>query len=381
MVSVRSAWWRSRGLIAFAVASVCGVAAWLVLAKANTIVPAIDGGSATTTPAEVAAPVHGAIAHGEQPRRQPVPASGPPPSFAAADIDPERRRTLDTLRCFEIGKAYEALRASFDCDAHDAATLCEFAVRQAAADEAVLLDEPFLSAVLAAWLEATGSPHAVLDATLRSLPADVQGLVERQLLQIAGGLTQRDALLPPQPEGQQRALVHALIAASNQHADRLATGVVVACAIGRAADHDPAAQAALMRLARSPEGRIQELAWSELATELTPSVLLPVIDAPLPTHPDDHDTRRVLAALRSIRNAPDQTAVVHRWLGVRLVDLARQGREEKDPKQDASRVRWLRTIGDQWTADDRTALQAELQVLADGQGELAEHARRLLTPR
>ncbi len=303
------------------------------------------------------------------------------PTSATAPVEPDRQRVFETLRSFEIPKAYELLRAFFDRDAHDAARLCEFAVSQIAADEAVLLDEPFLSAVFAAWLDASGSPHAVLAATLHAIPGEVQGLGERQLMQIAGGLAERDALLPPQPEGQQRALVHALIAASDHHAHRLATGLLVACALGQAADNDPAAQAALIQLARSPEGRIQEVAWSELSTELTPSLLLPVIDGPLPTPPDVRDTRRVVAALRSIRNAPEQAVVVHRWLGVRLLDLARQRREANDPKQDASCVRWLRTIGDKLTADDRVALQAELQVLADGQGELAERARRLLTPR
>ncbi len=375
MVTVRSV------LVALAVVSACGVAAWLELAKGNTIAPAIDPGSSTAAQAATPSAAQGEVAPSSQPGRETVPAAELAPTSAAAAIESDRLRVLQTLRCFEPRKAYEVLRGFFDRDAHYATQLCEFAVSQVPADEAGFLGESLLSAVFAAWLDATGSPHAVLAATLHSIPAEVHGLVERQLLEIAVGLANRDAQLPPQPEAQQRALVHALVAASDHHADRLAAGLLVTCALGRAADHDPTAQAALTRLARSPEGRIQELAWSALATELPPSMLLPVVERPLPAAPDRHDTRRALAALRSIRNAPEQAAVVHRWLGLRLVELARQSRQENDPKQEAARVLWLELVDEGLFADDRLALQAELQVLADGQGELAERARRLLPPR
>lgn len=375
MVSVRSV---PMGLAA---ASVCGIGAWLVLAKGNTIAPAIDAGSSTAAQTAAPSAANGNVAPRVQPGRERAPVVALLPTSADVPVETDRQRVLDTLRSLEIRKAYEALHGIFDRDAHEAAKLCEFAVSQIAADEAVLLDEPFLSAVFAAWLDATGSPHMVVAATLRSIPTEVQGLVERQLLQIAGGLAKRDALLPAQPEGQQRALVHALIAVSDLHADRPAAGLLVACALGNAADNDPTAQAALMRMARSAERGIREVAWSALATELAPSFLLPVIDGPLPTPPGDRDAKREIAALRSIRNAPEQAALVHRWLGARILELARQSAQANDPQQDASRVRWLRSIGDKLTADDRVALQAELQVLADAQGELAERARRLLPKR
>jgi len=375
VVSVR---WVLMGLAA---ASVCGIGAWLVLAKGNTIAPAIDTVSPAAPSAAAVVSAHGDLASTALPRREPVSPPEPSTTPAAVAIDEALQRYVETLISFVPTKVYELLQQRFAVDATGTARLCAFAITQIAGDEQVLLDEPFLSAVFAAWLDATSSPHVVLAATLAAVPADVHGLVERQLLQIAGGLANRDAQLPPQPEGQQRALVHALIAATDHHANRLGTGMLVACALGRAADHDPMAQAALMRFARSTKGPIQEVAWTALAAKLPPSLLLPAIDEPLPPPPGEHDAKRVLAALRSLRNAPDQAAVVHRWLGVRLVDLARQSRYANDPKQDAARVRWLRTIGDNLTADDRVALQAELQVLADGQGELAERARRMLPKR
>lgn len=179
MVSVRSM------LVGLAAASVCGIGAWLVLAKGNTIAPAISADTPTATQAPKPSSAAVDVAPGAQPGREIVPAAELTPTSTTAAIEADRLRVLQTLRCFEPSKAYEVLRSFFDRDAHDATQLCEFAVSQAATDEAVLLDEPFVSVVFAAWLDATGSPHTVLAATLRSIPTEVHGLVERQLLQIA----------------------------------------------------------------------------------------------------------------------------------------------------------------------------------------------------
>jgi hypothetical protein len=121
-----------------------------------------------------------------------------------------------------------------------------------------------------------------------------------------------------------------------------------------------------------------------LAEELPPAALLAVIDEPLPwihDERDDHDVKRISAVLASVRNAPDQRGLVHRWIGARLEDLARQSRGDADPQTDKARAQWLFLLGRNLKDEDVKALQPELQVLADGKGQLANCARRLLTPR
>ena len=139
------------------------------------------------------------------------------------------------------------------------------------------------------------------------------------------------------------------------------------------------AQAALVHLARSTEPRIQEAAWAALAAELAPSAFLPVIDEPLLSEPHNHDAARVCAALASIRNAPEQRDVIDRWLGARLLELARQSQTSTDPNRYGAR--WLTVVREHLSEDDRKALLPELQTLAAGQGNVARFARHLLQAR
>ena len=375
MVSVRSV------LVGLAAASVCGVGAWLVLAKGNTIAPAIDAGSSKVAQAVAPSTADGDVAPIAQPDREPVPADELAPTSTVESADEDLHDELMTLCGMETAKVYELLRQRFHFDAKGTARLCELALADTMGDGIVLVSGQFLDAAFAAWLDATGTPHQVVATILAAVPAEEFEVARGgPLTQCARAILLRAPNLPPQPAGQQEALLQALADAVDQHRERRGPGIVLAIALGTTSDKAPLVQAALIRLAHSTDPWVQQRTWLPLASRLSPSALLQVIDSPLPSDPDIHDTTRVFAALRSIRNDPDEAAVVHHWLGVRLVDLARQSRYANDPKQDAARVRWLRTIGDKLTADDRVALQAELQVLADGQGELAERARRLLPP-
>jgi len=300
--------------------------------------------------------------------------------------DPVDQALLDELwelQHLQPARVYELLRQRFANDAAGTARLCQLALTDALGHEeqVVLVDGAFLGAAFAAWLDAINSPTDVLAAVLALVPEGWDDRRSATLPTIASSLAKRDEGLPQQPDGQQRALVHALVVAVDHHRNRLGTGIVVAHALGLAIDHDPTAQAALIRLARSTERRIQQIAWGGLATELPPAALLAVLDEPLPLIPDDHDARRVRAVLASVRNAPEQRSAVHRWLGARLVDLARQSRWDVDPRNDPSRVHWFRRVSESLSDADQDALQLELQVLAEGRGDLGRFARRLLAPR
>lgn len=300
------------------------------------------------------------------------------------ESDPADQALIDDLWALQDlvpAKVYELLRQRFATDAVGTARLCQLAVVEVLGQEVTTIDEPFLAAVFAAWLDATNSPSDVLAAVLAMVPSERDDRRGTPLPVIASSLAKRHQHLPPQPEGQQRAMVQALAIAADHHRNRQGTGIVVAHALGLAIDHDPTAQAALMRLAHSTERRIQEIAWAALAAELPPSALLAVIDEPLPAIPDDHDAKRVGAMLASVRNAPEQREVVHRWLGARLVDLARQSRWDVEPRNDRSRVHWLLLVSESLGDKDQQALQPDLQVLAEGLGPLARFARRLLAPR
>jgi hypothetical protein len=368
-----------------AVASMCGVGAWLVLAKGNTIAPAVAAGSSTAAPTAAASPADADVAPLGQPGRELAPTQELASRSAGESADEDLYEELMTLFSLEDRKVYELLRQRFAIDVTGTARMCQLAVAEFFGVEVISFDEAFLGAAFAAWLDTTNSPTDVLAAVLAVVPDDY-GYDRRggPLFPIAQSLAKRSERLPPQPDGQQRALVHALVAAADHHGQRRGHGILVARALGLAIAHDPMTQAALTRLARSPVQRVREVAWDELAEELPPAALLAVIDEPLPwihDERDDHDVKRISAVLASVRNAPDQRGLVHRWIGARLEDLARQSRGDADPQTDKARAQWLFLLGRNLKDEDVKALQPELQVLADGKGQLANCARRLLTPR
>lgn len=374
MVTVRSV------LMGLAVASVCGVDAWLALAKGHTIAPAIDAGSSTAAPTAVASPADVDVAPHGQPGRELAPTHELASRSAGESVDEDLHRELETLCLLEDAKSYELLRQRFAVDPKGTARLCQVALAELIGVEAkvILVDEAFLGATFAAWLDTANSPTDVLAAVLAMVPDDY--LRGGPIVPIARSLAKRSEHLPPQPDGQQRALVHALVAAADHHGQRQGHGILVARALGLAIDHDPMTQAALTRLARSPHQRVREVAWDELAEELPPAALLALIDEPLPQPPVEHDAKRVLAALRSIRNAPDQSDVVHRWLGAQFLELARQCQTTDDPQHDRTCVQWLGFVVEDMSDDARNALQPELKVLAVGQGKVAQFARSALLP-
>lgn len=304
-----------------------------------------------------------------------------PATLQDANTAPADQALLDELMALQIlepVRVYELVRQRFANAPDESARLVQLAVAEVVGND-ILEPTPFLAAVFAAWLDASRSPHAVLTATLAMVPSDSWDLTGGPLTLIAEALAKRHDGLPPQPDGQQSSLVHALITAAEQHRNRRSTGVLVARALVAAAEHDQTAQAALVRLARSTESEVQEIAWAGLAAELTPSALLPVIDEPLPPEPGDHDAERVRAALASIRNAPEQRDVIDRWLGARLLDLARQCETSTDPNRHGAR--WLTVVREYLSEDDRKALIPELQTLAAGRGHVARFARHLLQTR
>lgn len=378
MVSVRSV------LVGLAAASVCGVGAWLVLAKGKTIAPAIDAGSSKVAQAVAPSTANRDVAPSAQPGREQVAADELGPTSTGESMDEDLHRELETLWILEEGKAYELLRRRFAIDVTGTARMCQLVVAELFGDEVIAFDDAFLGAAFAAWLDATKSPGDVLAGVLAVAPEYGDDRRGGPLRPIARSLAERSKSLPPQPEGQQRALVHALVAAADHLGHRQGHGILVARALGLAIAHDPMTQAALARLARSPMQRLREVAWDELAEELTPAALLPVIDEPLPwihDDRDDHDVQRMSAVLASVRNAPEQRGIVQRWIGARLEDLARQSRGDVDPQTDKARAQWLFLLRSHLTDEDVKVLQPELQTLAEGDGRLARFARRLLPPR
>jgi len=379
---------RSTVLRLLAAAIGLGLAGWMVASRrSDTYAPTTGIGSDAPHPPSPAVPNPSIESVEPRPTESLRRESAAPPSTNTAiehgpEPDPADQALLDELwamRDREPIKVYEVLQQRFARDAGGTARLCELAVIEAAANEVILTDEPFFGAVFAAWLDATSSPHAVLTAVLAVVPGDMIDLLPGPLQSLSHCLAKRHEHLPPQPEGQQRALVHALVAAADRHRDRLVSGLLVARALGYAVDHDPMAQAALVHLARSTEPRIQEAAWAALAAELAPSAFLPVIDEPLLSEPHNHDAARVCAALASIRNAPEQRDVIDRWLGARLLELARQSQTSTDPNRYGAR--WLTVVREHLSEDDRKALLPELQTLAAGQGNVARFARHLLQAR
>lgn len=376
------------GLVA--AATVLGLAGWLVASRVRGTrapTPANAHAAPRTTAPDASTP--GTVTvdpDASEPLRRELAARPSTDSATGqgSEPDPADQALIDELWALQDlvpVKVYELLRHRFANDATGTVRLCQLAVIEAAANEVIFADEQFLAAVFAAWLDSTSSPHAVLAAVLAAVPSDLLDIRAGPLQSLSHCLAKRHEHLPPQREGQQRALVHALVTAADLHRDRFVTGLLVARALGYAADHDPMAQASLMRLAHSTERRIQEIAWAALAAELPPSAMLAVIDEPLPLIPDDHDAKRVGAMLASVRNAPEQREVVHRWLGARLVDLARQSRWDVEPRTDRSRLHWLYLVNKSLGDEDRQALQPALQLLAEGQGPPARFARRLLAPR
>jgi hypothetical protein len=367
-----------------AMASMCGVGAWLVLAKGNTIAPAIDAGSSTAAPTAAASPADADVAPHVQPGRELAPTQELASRSVGESADEDLYEELMTLFSMEDRKVYELLRQRFAIDVTGTARMCQLVVAEFFGVEVISFDEAFLGAAFAAWLDTTNSPTDVLAAVLALVPEHCDDRRGGPLSPTAQSLAKRSERLPPQPDGQQRALVHALVSAADHHGHREGHGILVARALGLAIDHDPMTQAALTRLARSPVQRVREVAWDELAAELPPAALLAVIDEPLPwihDKRDDHDVKRMSAVLASVRNAPEQRGIVHRWIGARLEDLARQCRGDADPQTDKARAQWIFLLGRNLTDEDVKALQPELQVLADGKGQLANCARRLLTPR
>lgn len=378
MVTVRSV------LVALAVVSACGVAAWIGLAKWNAISPAIDAGSSTAAQTAAASPADADVAPHVQPGRELAPTQELVSTSAGESADEDLHDELTTLYSMEDRKVYELLRRRFAIDVTGTARMCQLVVAELFGDEVIRFGDAFLGAAFAAWLDTTNSPADVLAGVLAVEPEYDDDRRGGPLRPIARSLAERSKSLPPQPEGQQRALVQALVAAADHHGHRQGHGILVARALGLAIAHDPMTQAALARLARSPMQRVREVAWDEFAEELTPAALLPVIDEPLPwihDKRDDHDVQRMSAVLASVRNAPEQRGIVHRWIGARLEDLARQSRGDADPRTDKARAQWLFLLGRNLTDEDVKSLQPELQVLADGKGQLANCARRLLTPR
>lgn len=135
MVSVRSV------RMGLAVASVCGVGAWLVLAKGSTLAPAIDAGSSTAAPTAAASTADSDVAPHVQPGRELAPAQELASTSAGESADQDLRDELETLYPLEDRKVYELLRQRFAIDFTGTARMCQLVVAELFGVEVILFDD------------------------------------------------------------------------------------------------------------------------------------------------------------------------------------------------------------------------------------------------